>query len=137
MQPPANPPPTGVRHTPLIPRALHPPLAAGCTLILAVDLASAAAGCKETEQMTHSDRENAETEIAAAVERELLRLVARDGHPPDLVLAVALARVLTVIADRHGGDVAAEAVRRAAERCTGLPSRAACPLAAMPAAGRC
>ena len=76
-------------------------------------------------------KQNSDDEIAIAIERELTRLVVMDGHNPDLVLATALAKVITLVTIRHGGDIAAEAAQSVASKCKGLPSHTDMPLVSM------
>ena len=74
--------------------------------------------------------------IGEAIERELARLVLVDQLPRDVVLAVALSQIVSVIARVHGGADAAEVCRLLAERVETLPGFADSALAATPAAGR-
>ena len=83
-----------------------------------------------------TEKQNSEDEISEAIERELTRLVVMDHHHPDLVLGMALAKVMTLVSMRHGGDMAAAAARSAASKCQGLPAYADVPLAAMQPMGR-
>ena len=80
--------------------------------------------------------QTSDDEIAIAIERELTRLVVMDHHHPDLVLGMALAKVITLVSIRHGGDVAAAAAQSAASKCQGLPSYTDMPLAGMQPMGR-
>ena len=83
-----------------------------------------------------TEKQNSEDEISEAIERELTRLVVMDHHHPDLVLGMALAKVMTLVSMRHGGDIAAAVARSAAQKCQGLPAYADAPLASMQPVGR-
>lgn len=86
--------------------------------------------------MTDADNLTDADPIGDQVEQELVRLVIMGGHHPDEVLAAALARIMALVTLRHGGDAAADAARKVARQCRGLPSYADNPLAGMPAQGR-
>ena len=58
--------------------------------------------------------------IGQAIERDLTALVEAGNHP-DLVLGVAMARVIGIIADRYGPEIAAAAATSAAQKCQALP----------------
>ena len=90
-----------------------------------------------TENQNNHDRDPQTTrQIDRAIERELTRLVAMDGHEADLVLGRALAVIFALVTTRHGGDVAAAVARDAADRCRGYPAFSETPLAAMQPMGR-
>lgn len=84
--------------------------------------------------MTDTDTE--QELIGDCVESEVARLVIAAGHHPDLVLGAALARLMSLIAMRHGGDMAADAARTVAQQCRGLPAYRDNPLVAMQPMGR-
>ncbi|MGY6697875.1 MAG: hypothetical protein ACXIUW_17870 [Roseinatronobacter sp.] len=89
------------------------------------------------EEQTQTDRDpETSKQIEKAIERELTRLVASEGHDPDLVLGRALAVIFTLITIRHGGNIAAAVARNAADQCRGYPSFSETPLASMQPMGR-
>lgn len=86
--------------------------------------------------MTKMETDAATRRIEAALQRTMEHLTVVEGLHPDLILAVAHGHALTLIATRHGGTVAADCARNAAERVEGLPSFTEEPLAGLPAQGR-
>jgi len=73
--------------------------------------------------------------IADAVEARLVEL-RRAGLPGDVILGTTLATVVGMIADLHGGAVAADAVRIVADRVADRPKRQRVELREMVPAGR-
>ena len=133
-QPPAN---GGATHTP-IPPSVAPALG-GAVHALEKGVLHSPSTPERGNQMTTKtkpDDENSISQIGDAVERELTRLVIMDGHDADLVLGQALARIFAIVTTRHGGDIAAEVARSAAQKCQGLPAYADVPLASMQPVGR-
>lgn len=75
-------------------------------------------------------------EAGETLARTLARLHRENGWPLDAILAGALAELVAMLGETHGGEVASETLTQAAQRVRGMPADAAAALMLAQPAGR-